>query len=37
MEDLMALADVAMYENKRRKQMAFRLPIDTDHTTMAVA
>lgn len=39
MEDLMALADVAMYENKRRKQMAFRLPIDSDHThaTMAVA
>lgn len=38
MEDLMALADIAMYENKRRKQIAFRLPIDTDHTqTMAVA
>jgi diguanylate cyclase (GGDEF)-like protein/PAS domain S-box-containing protein len=37
MEDLMALADIAMYENKRRKQMAFRLPIETDHTTMAAA
>jgi diguanylate cyclase (GGDEF)-like protein/PAS domain S-box-containing protein len=37
MEDLMVLADVAMYENKRRKQIAFRLPIETDHSTMAVA
>ena len=37
MEDLMALADVAMYENKRRKQMAFRLPVDSDQPTMAVA
>ena len=38
MEDLMAMADVAMYENKRRKQLAFRLPlVDSDHTTRAVA
>jgi diguanylate cyclase (GGDEF)-like protein/PAS domain S-box-containing protein len=37
MEDLMALADLAMYENKRRKQVEFRLPINTEQPTMAAA
>ncbi len=37
MEDLMALADIAMYENKRRKQITFRLlDIDSEHA-MAIA
>ena len=38
MEDLMALADVAMYENKRRKQVRFPLPeADAQRSTLAVA
>jgi len=38
MEDLMALADLAMYENKRRKQTRFQLPeSDAQRSTLAVA
>lgn len=38
MEDLMALADLAMYENKRRKQTGFQLPeSDAQRSTLAVA
>jgi diguanylate cyclase (GGDEF)-like protein/PAS domain S-box-containing protein len=38
MEDLMALADLAMYENKRRKQVRLQLPeTDASHSTLAVA
>jgi diguanylate cyclase (GGDEF)-like protein/PAS domain S-box-containing protein len=38
MEDLMALADLAMYENKRRKQVRFQLPeSDPQRTNLAVA
>ena len=38
MEDLMAMADLAMYENKRRKRVTFHLPeSDTEHSNLAVA
>ena len=38
MEDLMALADLAMYENKRRKQVRFQLPESgPQQSTLAVA
>jgi len=38
MEDLMALADLAMYKNKRTKQTSLRLAqTDIDHSTVAVA
>jgi diguanylate cyclase (GGDEF)-like protein/PAS domain S-box-containing protein len=38
MEDLMALADLAMYENKRRKRMGFHLPESGDQrSSLAVA
>lgn len=38
MEDLMALADLAMYKNKRTKQPGLRLAqTDIDHSTVAVA
>jgi diguanylate cyclase (GGDEF)-like protein/PAS domain S-box-containing protein len=38
MEDLMALADLAMYENKRTKQTSLRLAqTDIDHSSVAVA
>ncbi len=38
MEDLMALADLAMYENKRSKETSLQLPEpDVDHLAMAVA
>jgi len=34
----MALADLAMYENKRRKQTGFQLPeSDAQRSTLAVA
>ena len=38
MEDLMALADLAMYKNKRRKQSSLRLAqTDVDEPSVAVA
>jgi diguanylate cyclase (GGDEF)-like protein/PAS domain S-box-containing protein len=38
MEDLMAVADLAMYENKRRKHVRFQLPeSDAQRSTLAVA
>lgn len=38
MEDLMALADLAMYEHKRRKQVRFQLPeSDAQRSNLAVA
>jgi diguanylate cyclase (GGDEF)-like protein/PAS domain S-box-containing protein len=38
LEDLMALADLAMYENKRRKRVRFHLPESgTEHSNVAVA
>jgi diguanylate cyclase (GGDEF)-like protein/PAS domain S-box-containing protein len=38
LEDLMALADLAMYENKRRKRVKFHLPESgPEHSNLAVA
>lgn len=38
MEDLMAMADLAMYENKREKQINLQLPATTsEHSAVAVA
>lgn len=38
MEDLMAMADLAMYENKREKQINLQLPASTsEHSAVAVA
>jgi diguanylate cyclase (GGDEF)-like protein/PAS domain S-box-containing protein len=37
MEDLMAMADLSMYENKRRKQNNFQLPTATNEPVAAVA